>query len=434
MKKLWAVLLALALVAMLTACGHFVNIMPGTEAIMPGATSPPLEAEEDNFRDQPLFEFIRWTEFSTSYYRNTPVALSYRNSATGDYASPVFDRASIIAACDALRAMTVTGRASFEPTGEEITLTFTMADGHENTLLFQDGCLMLNSGAYTVEGGDELWAIAFPGYSGDFDLFDLYFSASARTFADSFQTDTPVSVGRRFNGGATLTSKDPEIVSQVFQILSQATVNRIEENPDQNIDLTQTTDYVFTMADASTCTFSFTGPCLAVTVSDVYGTVYYWLDGTDALPAVNVLPESTLPTFEGGALYELREDIAQAADAANGFYSDLSVLGVYVDYNLDGNQAYLTLSGDTAVNFVRQVTAIHASSELADATGDTITVFITLSDQSGPILVFNGDTVQQLVGMNYTCDYAAMENLRNTIRTLALDETNIGYIAGGGTG
>lgn len=434
MKRLGAVLLLLAMCLQLSACGHFVNIMPGTEPVVPGATPLPEDEQEGDFEPRPLFEFLRWDSFASSYYQDTPAALSCRIGGEGAYDSPVFDRTSIIAACDALRSMTVTGRANPDPTSPETVFTFTMDDGDQLSLTFQGGLLKLNSGAYSLEGGGSLWSLVFPGYSNSFDVFDLYFNSSIREFADNFSVNTPVSVGRRFNGGATLTSKDPEIVNQVFAILSAATVDRVEMSPDQNIDLTQTTDYVFTMADASYYTFSFAGQCLAVTASGAYGPVYYWLTGTDELASIPVVPESTLPTFEGGPLTNLREDVAQAADAANGI-SDVTVVSVYVDYELDGKHAYLTLDGDTAVNFTRQIVSITAEPELVEAgTGSAMTVFITLSDQSGPILTFAGDTVQQLVGMNYPCDAGAMENLRNTIRTLAQDEKNIGYIAGESTG
>ena len=211
----------------------------------------------------------------------------------------------------------------------------------------------------------------------------------------------------------------------------------MEASPDQNIDLTQTTDYVFTMPDASTRTVSFTDQCLAVTASSVYGPVYYWLRGAESLPSVTVLPESSIPTFSGGPLTSLREDIAQAQLAAYGQFNGITVLGVYVDYSISGYEpGYLTLSGDVANGFVRQVTSINATAEtVTPSGGDSITVFVTLSDeyQSGPIIVFSGDSVQQVVGLNYACDATAMANLRSAILLLAQDSSNVGAVESGGT-
>ncbi len=427
MKRFLAALLALAMCLSLAACGHFVSILPGdpgagTQAGAVGQTPEP----EDFFREQDLLGFLRWDEFAAHYYDDTPIALSIRTAGNG-YASPVFDRSSIIAACDALRSMTVTGRAGEAGTGsgQETLFTFTMDDGSQYGIAFDNGCLSLSTGLYTVTGGEALWDMAFPGYGGDFDVFDLYFSDSVRAFADGFYENTPVSVGRRSNGGATLASKDPEVVAHVFRLLADAAVVRVEASPDQNIDLTQTTDYIFTMADESYFTFTFTGPCLAVTAAPKYGTVYYWLDGVDELPYVTILPESTVPTFSGGAITGMREDIAQAQAAANGQLEGVTVLGVYVDYNIQGQHGYLTLSGDTATSFIQQVTSINAAADTTTPVGEDITVFVTLSDQSGPIIVFTGDTVQQMVGTNHACDINAMANLRNTIMTLAQDSNNI---------
>ncbi len=434
MKKFLVLLAALALCVCLCGCEGYVSLLPGSEPVaVENAPAPDgQETDAGDFREQSLLEFMGWRDFAASYYDDTPVALSMR---VGDnFDSPIFDRTSIISACDALRAMTVTGRAPGVDTAAQKTVfTFTMADGETYSVTFTGRDVTLTAGTYTVTGGDSLWALAFPGYGGDFDIFDLYNSANMRAFADQFSQNTPLTVGRRQNGGATLTSSDPAIVQQVFALLANAAVERVEQSPDQNIDLTQTTDYVFTMPDASAVTVSFTGPCLAVTASEDYGTVYYWLRGVDDLPYVPVVPESTVPTFAGGPLTDLREDIAQAQQAANGWLNGIAVEGVYVDYAISGyDPGYLTLSGSVATSFVQQVTSITATGDTAEVTsGDTITVFVTLSDQSGPIIVFMGDTVQQVVGVNHPCDANAMANLRATILRLAQDSNNVGAVVGG---
>ena len=436
MKRFLAALLALAMCLSLAACGHFVSILPGdpgagTQAGAVGQTPEP----EDFFREQDLLGFLRWDEFAAHYYDDTPIALSIRTAGNG-YASPVFDRSSIIAACDALRSMTVTGRAGEAGTGsgQETLFTFTMDDGSQYGIAFDNGCLSLSTGLYTVTGGEALWDMAFPGYGGDFDVFDLYFSDSVRAFADGFYENTPVSVGRRSNGGATLTSKDPAVVEQAFSLLANARVSRVESSPDQNIDLTQTTDYVFTLSDGTYFTFSFAGPCLAVTASADYGPVYYWLEGVDELASMTILPQSTIPVFEGGSLTALREDIDAAQKAAFGELDGITVLGVFVDYTIDGQKGYLTLSGDTAAMFVQRVCAINASAGTVEPSGEAITVSVTLSDGSGPILYFTGDAIQQMVGLNYLCDSAAMADLRSVILTLSQDENNVGALTGESTG
>jgi hypothetical protein len=60
--------------------------------------------------------------------------------------------------------------------------------------------------------------------------------------------------------------------------------------------------------------------------------------------------------------------------------------------------------------------------------GDTITVSITLSDWSGPILYFTGDSVQQVVGVNYACDSSDMASLRSTILSLAAEGNNTAQV------
>lgn len=436
MKKLMGLLLALGSLLVLAACGHFVPIMPGTDPVIAGGETPvPEEAGpvEEVFETRPLLSFIGWDSFASTYYSDTPVALSIYTPERG-YASPVFDRATIISACDTLRAMTVTGRAESAPMGGETTFIFTMDDGSSRSITFAGTDLKMPSTNYSVSGSANLWSLTFPGYNEGFDMFDLYNDAGIRAFADNYESSRPVSVGRRMNGGATLTSQDPAIVDQVFQLMANARINRIETSPDQNIDLTQTTDYVFSMSDASYYTFSFAGPCLAVTVSEEYGTVYYWLDGLDQLPYIAVLPESTQPTFSGGQLTALREDISLAQQASFNELGGITVIGVFVSYTINGQSGYLTLAGDTAAQFVQRVTAITASSEPVAAEGEEITVSVTLSDESGPILYFVGDTIQQVVGTNYACDTNAMANLRSYILTLAQDPNNISGIVGESTG
>lgn len=433
MKKILGLLPVLALCLCLAGCGHFVSIMPGTEA--DGSLAPvsgPPEAV-DSFHERALMEFIGWDEFASSYYSDTPVALSIYTPERG-YNSPIFDRASIIAACDALRSMRVTGRVSAGQGGGQQTIyTFTMKDADQLAVAFAGSDLALTDGNYTVTGGEALSALTFPGYSDGYDIFDLYYDDSIRAFADSFAQSEALSVGRRSNGGATLASRDQTVIGQVFSLLQNARIARVEENPDQNIDLTQTTDYVFTMADNSYYTFTFTGPCLTVTVNADYGPVYYWLDGIDELANITILPESTVPQFAGGPITGLRDDIAQARSAANGELPGITVVGVYVDYTIQGQHGYLTLEGDTAVSFVQRVTAITANAETTTPSGEDITVFVTLSDQSGPIIVFTGDTVQQMVGVNHQCDANAMADLRAAIQQLAQDERNIGQMVSGGT-
>ncbi len=436
MRKILAALLVLVLGVALAGCGHFVPIMPGSEPSVPGSAeqTPAGESAQEEFHAQPLLSFIGWDEFAVTYYDQTPIALSVRQAGSA-FASPVFDRASIIAACDALRSMTVTGRAGdAAPAEEQTVFTFTMAGGDEMAVAFSGGDLTLYAGSYTVSGGEALWDIPFPVYDSDFDVFDLYFDSGVRAFADNYAADTPISVGRRMNGGATLTSQDPEVVDKAFSLLANAAVARVESSPDQNIDLTLTTDYVFTLSDGTYFTFSFVGPCLAVTASADYGTVYYWLDGIDELPGLVILPQSTIPTFAGGPLTGLREDIDTAQKAAFNELNGITVIGVFVDYTIDGQTGYLTLSGDTAAMFVQRVTNINASAETVTPSGEEITISVTLSDGSGPIMYFTGDSIQQMVGINYPCDSAAMADLRSVILQLSQDENNVGILTGETTG
>ena len=194
MKKILRVLLTLALVLGLCGCGNFVSIMPGTEAetaALPTGQENSAETADTSepafFQEMSLFEFMGWEDFGANYYSDTPVAMSFQyNPGTKGCVSPVFDRASIIAACDALRAMTVTGDAPEGDNTDEMVFTFTMADGTTRSVTFDHGNLSLYTGDYTITGGDALWNIAFPASSGDFDIFDLYNNTDVRAFADGF--------------------------------------------------------------------------------------------------------------------------------------------------------------------------------------------------------------------------------------------------------
>ena len=162
MKKFLAALLILALCAGLAGCGHFVSIMPGTDPVaVEDAPAPEGQASgEAQFREQPLMDFMGWGVFASSYYDDTPVAVSIRVGDGSD--CPIFDRASIIAACDALRAMTVTGRApGVDSAAQRTTFTFTMADGEEWAVMFTGRDVTLAAGTYTVTGGEGLWELRY---------------------------------------------------------------------------------------------------------------------------------------------------------------------------------------------------------------------------------------------------------------------------------
>ena len=303
-KRLSALLLAVLMLLSMSACGSFVSIMPGTEYTPPesdnGDETGPVFAEKS------LLSFLSMELLAESYYSDTPVALSYQSIVDGTPGcrSYVFDRSSIITACDALRSMKLVGRTdAASPTEAEYVLT--MADGEEYVFTFgvlEDGTHVITTytGAYMVTGGDALWDVQFPAYSGDFDLFDLYFSDDVRAFADNFYSNRPVSVGYRMSSGATITTEDPETIKAVFRALEAATVTVVENYPDQNIDLNQTVDYIFTMADGSYYTFSFAQQCLAVKASPRFPTVYYWMGNMSELWDIQIRSESNVGKFEGG--------------------------------------------------------------------------------------------------------------------------------------
>ncbi len=424
MRRILTALLTLVLVLGLSGCGHYVSLLPGTRvdttALSPenGESQTP---EEDRFQEQSLYSFMGWSDFGESYYSDTPVAMSFQyNGGSEGCVSPIFDRASIVAACDALRSMTVTGEVAEGDNTAEMVFTFTMADGETRSVTFDHGNLSLYTGDYAVTGGEALFDIPFPAYDGEFDIFDLYYNESVRLFADGFDENMPVSVSRRANGGAAITSEDPETVKAVFQALKGASVTLVENSPDQFVDVTAVQDYIFTMADGASYTFSFAQQCLVVRANAVYGPVYYWLGNIDPLWEIDIQPESTGGQFEGGVVRDLREDIEPAAAIANGERDDLEIIGVHVSYDIDGESGYLTLSEDVAESMVRTVTSMSVSGEKVDVpAGDAITVSVTLSDWSGPIFYFTGDTIQQVIGSNYTCNSEEMSMLRSTILDLA---------------
>lgn len=430
MKKFLPVLLALALMLGLGGCGDYVSLLPGTRidtAAAPEGTDVQSETpEEDVFQERGLYDFIGWSEFGENYYSDTPIAMSLQyNGGSEGCVSPVFDRASIIAACDALRSMTVTGETAEGDNTAEMVFTFTMADGETRSITFDHGNLSMYTGDYTVAGGEALFDIAFPAYDGGFDVFDLYYDEGVRAFADGFYENTPVSVSRRANGGAAITSEDPEVVKAVFEALAGASVSLVENSPDQYVDVTAVQDYIFTMADGTAYTFSFAQQCLMVRANAGYGPVYYWLGNIAPLWEIDIQPESTDGQFEGGIVRDLREDIEPAAAIANGERDDMDIIGVHVNYDIDGQSGYLTLSDDIAESMVRTVTGMTVTGEKVDAPeGDVITVSVTLSDWSGPIFYFTGDTIQQVIGINYACNSDEISMLRSTILDLAEEGHN----------
>lgn len=411
MKKILALMLAVLLCAALAGCGRFVSLMPGTE------TGEAAQAElSESFEPEALFDFLGWEDFAGSYYDNTPIAVSYAEGSEG--LSPRFDRESVIQACDALRGMTVAAEIpDADSAGADRQIVFTMADGSTRTLRFAGRDLVSFTGGYTLEGGEALWEIAFPGYGGDFDIFDLYTDGKMRSFADEFDSSTPVSVGRRVNGGALLTSTDAEVVRRAFEILRDAEVEYAEGSVDQNVNLNHEEEYIFTMADGSTVTFLFTGSCLTVENSAVYGPVYYWIRGAEELLALEILPEDTDEAFEGGAVTGLREDIREAADCADGLVEDKSVIGVYVSFVIDGREGIAALQNEDAAEFMRRLAALQVTGERMEAApeGESITVSVTLSDWSGPILNFTGGAIQETIGTWYRCDADSFAGLQQTI-------------------
>ncbi len=435
MKKILTMLLSAALLLSLCACGDYVSLLPGSEDVLVGV-------EEEEFAAKTLSELLGWQDFMSSYYDNTPVAVSY-TGAEG-FASPVFDRESIIKACDALRSVTVTeslGEAA-EGTEADTRYTFTMSDGTTYSVEFSNGALLYRSELYAVTGGETLSALAFPGCGGDFTVFDLYFDTKVTAFADSFETNTPVSVGRRANGGAVLSSQDADMIAQVYGLFATAEIESVEMHPDQNIDLGSIQDYVFTLPDGSTQTFTLTGGCLAVQANSSYGTVYYHITNADTLSALSIVTGSGTTVFEGGMLADLRSDIGRAVAVANGEYvapavveeqpeqaaredeseeqtegGALSVAGVYVSFDIDGTQDYISVTGDEAAEFVRLMSQIEVSGEHLSAApeGSVITVSVNLSDWSGPICYFGGGAVQQTVGNWYMCSGSGYDTMRARI-------------------
>lgn len=443
MKKLSALLLAAAMLLSLCACGDFVSIMPGTEYAPAREESAADGPEEEAvFTERPLLTFLSLESFGESYYSDTPVALSYQPivdaEGTRGCRSYVFDRASIIAFCDAVRGMTVVGKTEQEP-ASQAEYVLSMANGTEHAFMLgslADGSRTLSTGAgvYLVTGGEAVGTLEFPAYSDSFDLFDLYFSDSIRRFADEFYENTPVSIGYRMASGATITSEDPELVERVFRVLDGATVTVVENYPDQNIDVTDTRDYIFTMADGSYYTFSFAQQCLAVRAVPSFDTVYYWMGGLSELWDIQIRSASSVGQFEGGTVSGLREDIRLTADVVSGENTELTVAGVFVEYDINGETGYLTLSGDTALSFLREALGVSVSGDtVEEPSGSRVTVSVTLSDLSGPILYFTGDSIQQVVGMSYACDETDMTSLRSTILELAAEGNNTAEVTEGGT-
>lgn len=416
MKKILSISLLLALCLCLCACGSFVSLMPGTQT-----PEEAMQELSEEFQPEMLYDFLGWEEFSQSYYENTPIAVSYGENGEG--ASPLFDRASIIKACDALRGMSVKAPLNTEAEGDS-RFVFTMADGSTHTVNFAGRDLDAFTGDYAVQGGEALWEIAFPGYAEGFDVFDLYQDEAMRSFADNFDSNTPVSVGRRVNGGALLTSQEADVVRRAFEILKNAGIDYVEASPDQNVNLNHQEEYIFTMEDGSTVTVLFTGSCLTVMANETYGNVYYWLSGAEELLTMEILPADDGSDFTGGAITGLREDIQEAADAANGLLEDKTVIGLFVDYVIDGESGLLSLKDEAAAEFMRRFAELQVTDEKQEASpeGEIINVSVTLSDWSGPIVSFTGDVVQETVGTWYRCDSDAFAQFRADVLAAAEEQ------------
>ena len=418
MKKRWIVLLLLIFLLLLqNACAGLVPMMPGTIA-------QPLEETEEtegDFLSESFYSFLGWDELGETYYDNTPMAVSY--SCGDEAASPLFDRATVIRVCDILRNAMVVSETEMPAEGERETYTLYFADGNKFSFSLQNGALCLNYGVFVVEGLEGLAELVFPGYAEGVNIFSLYNDDAIVSFAENFAQNTPVSVGLRSNGGAMLTSSNEETVSAVFSVLEGCEVNYVESSPDQHIDLNQTSEYIFTMEDGSAISFLFAQNCLAVTVDRNYGTVYYWLNNLDELWSIEVLPADNRSEFGGGSIAGLRSDLQALQKILSGEGEALEVIGVYVDYSVDDESGYFLLSDDGETKtFLQKMLSVNATTEIVEnPAGENITVSVTLSDGSGPIVYFAGDAVQQVVGSWYACDADSMEELRSTVSTLAAE-------------
>ena len=420
MKKITALAVLLVLLLCLGGCDDLglVSILPSGDIFASATPVPETEDGVEVYDERPLFEILRWTDFADlSYYDYTPVALFRTvNEADGGAASGVFDRATIIAALEAMRGMTVTGETTADAAADETLFTFIMPNGDSYSVRFSGMDLSRGDSCYTVSGGDALWDIAFPGFDDSFDLFDLYFDDGMRSFADNFDSDTPVSVGLRSNSGATLTSANSQTVRDVFSALASATVVAPEATPDKTLDITQTEEYIFTMTDGSTYSFLFCDHALRVQITD-YGYVYYRLEGLDDLWAMEIIPEEQEVLFEpGSSITALRDDMTKLQTVLDG-ESELTVLGSYVVYSIYGSEGQLPLTAEQSTDLLRVICSVTSDGEVVEEpTGDdTITVSVTLSDSSGPIFTFVGNYVQQVNGTWYLCDSAAMDSIRSTV-------------------
>jgi hypothetical protein len=128
------------------------------------------------------------------------------------------------------------------------------------------------------------------------------------------------------------------------------------------------------------------------------------------------------------------KDYRKAIEKKGEYEADLTVSGVFVEYSIGEESGYMALDGDTAVQFVQEVCAVQVTADTTEAPeGDKFTISVTLSDSSGPILYFTGDTIQQVVGINYVCDSGDMSALRDTILELAENGEYAVEVEEGGT-
>lgn len=100
----------------------------------------------------------RVSDFSASFYTETPAAVSYtfNGEASGE---PILitDPDKITAAYEALAEITVTGEADTMYTDNEHIIEFALQDGTSLSFCFNGHNLEWNGNAYTLDGDTQLW-------------------------------------------------------------------------------------------------------------------------------------------------------------------------------------------------------------------------------------------------------------------------------------
>lgn len=346
-------------------------------------------------KETDIFTFLgpEYRAFADAFEQDTPVAVGFRaDTMAGGCSSYVWDEASIRYVLDALSAITVGQENATYATDSDYFFFFLMEDGRSLSFCFNQHYLTRDGRRYDITGSDTLWRITFPCYGGYRSLFDVCMDQRVADFVANYDENPPVSVSFRQGNGDVSTSTDPAFIRQVKEAMESTDAVWVEDEtffyPEDEVK----SEFVFTMPDGDTLSFTLYGDSIAVEPPvKGLGTQYYALDNMEALWALPFAGYEQI-RVEKGIANDLLPLYGEAVETAFQWENREKMTGLTVTR---------TRNGETVEKFTFTNDPFDAASELAQAfsglgyieaaeevpeNGDVCT--FTFTDASGKAYVF----------------------------------------------